>query len=340
MPDTTSTVTPAGQRAPYGRRRSHVLGALPTEEPVQTYYGLPALKASHYRWLVATYFFVGGLAGAAQLLAQVADLVGGRAGRPTTRWGRYLALVGAMLSPAFLIKDLHTPSRWYNMLRIFRPTSPMSIGSWTLSAFGSLSGLAAAAQLLEDLGLRGPGRVLGRAFGLPAAFSGMLMAVYTGSLLTATSTPLWAVAYRYLPPLFGATAAASASAALSLLLERAGAPVRALRGLEGVGLVASSAQLAISLAADREWKRRGVAGPLEAPPLAAADRLLVLGFGVAVPLLVHGWHVLTGRRSAGLARLAALATLVGAYAERAVIIFAGKTSATRPEDYFRLAQRD
>jgi formate-dependent nitrite reductase membrane component NrfD len=321
------------ERAPYGRRRAETLGALPTDAPPPTYYGLPAVKRSHYRWLVATYFFVGGLAGAAQLVAQVADLGGGRRDRPVVRWGRYLALLGALASPALLIRDLHTPSRWYNMLRIVRPTSPMSIGSWTLLGFGTCSGLTAVGQLLDDLG-RGGGRALGRAFGLPAALLGMLMAVYTGVLLGATSTPLWAVAYRQLPALFGATAGASATAALSLVLACTGAPRAARRRLERLALVAGAAQLALALLAEREWRRRGVAGPLEARPV----HRVVLGLGLAGPLVARVLQALAGGRSRRLAVLAAVATLVGAYAERAELIFAGNESAGRPEDYFRVAR--
>src|SRR4051794_6691536 len=154
------------ERGPYGRRpeaRSQLVpGAerprrlAPENGPLapyegETYYGLPAVKASHYGWLIATYFFVGGLSGAAQILAAIADLKG--RGRPSAvaRAGRYLALAGSVISPVLLIADLHTPQRWYNMMRIFRPTSAMSIGSWTLTAFGTASGLTAAAQLWDDL---------------------------------------------------------------------------------------------------------------------------------------------------------------------------------------------
>jgi formate-dependent nitrite reductase membrane component NrfD len=145
-------MTEVAARAPYGRRSSPVLGALPAErEAPTTYYGLPAVKASHYRFLISTYFFVGGLAGASQLIAQIVDSFGGSQDRPLVRAGRYIALLGALASPALLIKDLHTPSRWYNMLRIFRPTSPMSIGSWTLAAFGTCSGLAAFGLVLDDV---------------------------------------------------------------------------------------------------------------------------------------------------------------------------------------------
>ena len=330
----TESVVRPGERAPYGRRRTEALGGVPSDTPSPTYYGLPAVKRSHYGWLIVSYFFVGGLAGAAQLIAQLADLAGGRQDRDVVRWGRYLALLGAVTSPFLLIKDLHTPSRWYNMLRIFRPTSPMSIGSWTLLGFGTYSGLAAVGQLADDLSRGGAGRRLGRAFGLPAALFGMLMAVYTGVLLSATSTPLWAVAYRHLPALFGATAAASATAALSLVVAAAGAPLAALRRLDRLAVIAGGAQLVLMLVTEREWQRRKL---VRHQSLAVASRLAILWAGIIGPLGVHILHVLTGRRSDRLACLAALASLVGAYAERAEVMFAGNASADRPDEYFRIA---
>jgi hypothetical protein len=114
----------------------------------ETYYNRPALKPSPYGQLIASYFFVGGPAGAAQLIAGIADVCGRDDDQPVVRAGRYLGLAGILLSPVLLIADLRTPRRWYNMLRIFRRTSAMSIGAWTLTGFGLLSGVAAAAQAL------------------------------------------------------------------------------------------------------------------------------------------------------------------------------------------------
>jgi formate-dependent nitrite reductase membrane component NrfD len=325
---------------PYGRHRVDVLGAVPVDQPPPTYYGQPSLKRSRYGWLIVSYLFVGGLAGSAQVIALMADLFGHRRDRAVVRSGRYLALLGSLIGPAVLIRDLHTPSRWYNMLRVFRPTSPMSIGSWTLAAFGTCSGLTVAGQVAEDLGLSGIGRLMGRCFGVPAGLLGMLMSVYTGVLLSATSTPLWSVAYRHLPALFGATGVASANGALMMLLTLASAPRTTLARLDQLALAAGTAQLALTSSAEQTWTRAGVAHPLEEEPLASMHRLGVIGLGIALPLVVNTTHVLTGRRSRSLGLLAALVTLVGAYLERAVVVFAGNRSAERPDDYFHLARRD
>lgn len=328
--------TPPQPRAPYGRHRSREIGAVPADAPVPSYYGLPAVKRSHYGWLIVSYFFAGGLAGAAQLIATLFDRTGTHRDRSVVRSGRYAALIGVLIGPLLLIRDLHTPSRWYNMLRIFRPTSPMSIGSWTLASFGMLSGLTAACQALDDIGYR-RFRPIATLLGVPASASGMLMSVYTGVLLSSTSTPLWSVAYRQLPALFGATAFSSATAALSAVLTVVRAPRSALEKLDRLALAGAVAQLALVFATEQQWKRSGVAGPLEAADLRSAHRLVVLGLGILGPLAVHTVQTLTGRRSPFIAALAAIGVLAGAYAERAVIVFAGNRSADRPDDYFRTA---
>jgi formate-dependent nitrite reductase membrane component NrfD len=320
-------------RSPDGRHPGPSLREPPADQSaIPTYYGRPVVKRSHYGWLIVSYFFLGGLAGAAQLIAQLADIRGGRHDRQVVRCGRYVALLGALASPVLLIKDLHTPSRWYNMLRIVRPTSPMSIGSWTLLGFGTCSGFAALGQLVDDLSRGAAGRGLGRTFGLPAALFGMVMAIYTGTLLSATSTPLWAVAYRHLPALFGATSTASATAGLSLGVALAGAPAAVSRRLDRLAVFAGAAQLALMLSTQRVWQRAGLTSSQ-----GSALRLAILAAGVVGPLVVNVLHVLTGRRSARLAYLAAMATLIGAYAERAEVVFAGNASADRPEEYFRVA---
>lgn len=328
----------------YGRResRGQRLWVEPGHDGTyagQSYYDHPAIRASRYRALVSGYLFVGGLAGASQIIATIADLFGRRGDRGMVRGGRYLALLGSILSPVLLILDLQTPGRFYNMLRIFRPTSPMSLGSWTLAGFGTLSGVAAAGQLLEDVaGLR-LGRWLGRLAGVPAAAAGMVMSCYTGSLLSATSVPFWASVYRLLPSLFGSSAMSTAAAATSLAMEKAGSPEEAHAGMERIALAASATELALTVACDRRWSASQVGAPInENRKLATMYRFGVLGLGILVPLTIHGIHVATGRRRPWASRLADASALAGGYAQRLLLVNAGNDSATRPRDYLRFTQ--
>jgi len=171
------------------------------------YYGRPVLHAPVWKTEVPWYFFAGGLAGASSLLA-----AGGRATGRTglARVARRVALGGVLASPALLISDLGRPSRFFNMLRVVRPTSPMNMGAWILSAYGPSAG---AAAVLDTLGvLPGAGAVADGA----SALLGSLLATYTGVLVADTAVPVWHEAHRDLPLVFAASAATSAGAAAAL----------------------------------------------------------------------------------------------------------------------------
>src|SRR5215212_7214165 len=161
------------------------------EGEVRSYYGRAVLKEPVWSWEIPWYFFAGGLAGASSNLALVARLTGNE--KLASR-ARVAALGGAAVSPVLLIMDLGKPERFYNMLRVFKPTSPMSVGTWVLSAFGSTTGIAAAHDLL----------------GLP-------LATYTAVLIADTSVPVWHEARRELPLVFAASSAATAGAAAAIL---------------------------------------------------------------------------------------------------------------------------
>jgi formate-dependent nitrite reductase membrane component NrfD len=299
-----------------------------------SYYGLPAVKAGYYHWLVAAYFFIGGLASAAQFLAAAIDLTGGQESRSTVRTGRYLALLGALVSPPLLIADLHTPRRWYNMLRIFRRTSAMSIGSWSLSAFGIFSGLAAVGQAVDDIFKLKAARWLARLAGLPAALFGGVVAIYTGTLLAATNIPLWISGFPFLSSLFASSAASTATAALTLATPVIHERIR--RRLSAFALVAGIAEFIFSSVINRRWRRQSAAAPFRDLRLGSTWYLGVFGLGIIGPFIVHLFHVLTGRESRRVTTLSAIATLIGGFLLRIVFIFGGRESAENPQDYLRL----
>jgi formate-dependent nitrite reductase membrane component NrfD len=330
--------------APAYGRRGRLSAAQPParlgEYSGATYYGRPALKPSDYGELVAAYLFIGGIAGAAQVIATTAELADRRELKDIVRGGRYLAVAGAMAGSAFLIADLRTPQRWYNMLRIFRATSTMSIGAWTLAAFGATSGLALAADLLTDATERSAFRYVSRLFSLPAAATGAIIATYTGTLLSATNTPIWAEAHPILPVLFGASATATSTAAISLLAHRSGASFRQRHGLRRLAFVTATAELLLSRMLERRLRLRRVARPLLASPaIGTAYRGGYLGLGIVAPAVLEGLGWMMRRRSRTLSVTAALATLAGGYLLRSVLLSAGKASALRPVDYFTNAQR-
>lgn len=334
------------ERAPYGRRKRRdedfstnadsPRGSRPYRN--ETYYGRPSIKPSHWGWLIAGYYFVGGLAGGAQVIATVVDLASPQRDRTIVRAGRYISLAALLASPPLLIADLHTPGRFYNMLRIVRPTSPMSIGSWVLSAFGLFAGLTAVAQGIEDLTDSTTARRTARWLSVPAAATGMVMATYTGALSTATSVPLWASIPRALPALFGLASTASALAAIELAAEARNAPEGTQHRLDRLSLIVGVGELALHGIISQTWKARKVAGPIEAPKLGALHKYGMIGLSAALPVAIHGVQQLTGRRSRTGAIVAAAATLVGVFIERLVIVFGGNASARSATDYLRFTQ--
>lgn len=301
----------------------------------ETYHGRPALKGSPFDWKVAAYIFLAGIAGSAQIIAATARFGGGPRAASVVRNGRCLALAGAMAGAPFLIADLKTPQRWYNMLRIVRPTSPMSVGSYILTGFGAFSALAAGGHLLG-----GPGTLPRRAADaaqLPAALLGAGMGVYTASLLSATSTPLWSAAPRPLAVAFAASSMATGAAALSLAEHAAGAPENAAR-LDALAAGAAAVELTASLATTRVLRARGVGGALEKVPWGVVHKVGALALGIGVPLACHALDRLSGRRSRALSIAGSLALLAGGAMMRQAILQAGNESAGRPADAFRLTQ--
>ncbi len=171
----------------------------------QSYYGKPILKLP--RWKephLPAYLFLGGLSGGSAVMGAAAAATGRTA---LARVGRLTAAAAALGGTGFLIAELGRPERFLNMLRVAKPTSPMSMGSWLLAAHSGLAGAAAASELTGVL------PALGAAAGAGSAMTGPLLATYTGVLLANTAVPGWHDARRELPVLFAASAMASAAAA-------------------------------------------------------------------------------------------------------------------------------
>lgn len=304
-----------------------------------TYYGRSTIRPSPFTWMVAAYIFVGGVGGAAQIISAVADLGGRGEAKTVVGPGRHLALAGTILGPPLLIADLHTPGRWFNMLRIFRATSPMSIGSWILSAFGGFAGATAAADLAERTGILGrPGlfRCLARALRVPAALAGAGMTFYTGGLLAATSTPLWAAAPRLIAARFASASMAAAAASLALIQRHRGYGSTA-RNLEKLAALAAAVELGLGLASDRVYRQSGVASSLHEPHFAPAYRAAEL-LGTVLPLAFYGLDRLLFRGSGRLSRPASVAVIAGSAALRQALMYAGNESARRPRDYLAFTQ--
>jgi len=203
----------------------------------------PVINAPVWTWEIPLYFWFGGIAAGSSFVALACDLAGDDT---SARVARKVALAALMPSPPLLIMDLGRPERFYNMLRIFKPRSPMSMGAWALSVFG---GLAAAAVGADLLGRKREAKLLGGANAIVGGYLGS----YTGVLLASTAVPVWARSRLFLGPIFVATGAATGAAATRLALVATGLPVGhpTRNALGTVETAAMGAELTLSIINER-----------------------------------------------------------------------------------------
>jgi formate-dependent nitrite reductase membrane component NrfD len=291
-----------------------------TEQPqvppaeFRSYYGRPILKVT--RWKephLPAYLFLGELSGALAMVGAVAHATGHRS---VARTARLVSVAAAAGGGAFLTSELGRPERFLNMLRVAKPTSPMSMGSWTLALH---SGLVSASAASEVTGLLSG---LGSAAGALSAVTGSVLATYPGVLLANTAVPAWHDAYRELPLLFagGAMTAAGAAGLAASAVQRDRAEFGAAYRLALIGAgVESLAGYALETRPGpaAEAYRKGNAGRV----LAAARYLTLSG----------GLVSLGARRSRAAAALSAALLTGGGLCAKFAVLRAGVASAADPQ---------
>lgn len=281
------------------------------------YYQVPLLKVPAWTWEVPIYFFVGGFAGAASIIAAVSRLT--RADDQFVRDARMLAAIGGTISPALLIADLGMPSRFLHMLRVFKIQSPMSVGSWTLMAFSSsASGLAFLEHLKRRKGAGPVLRIVESASELMSVISGAVLSTYTGVLIGATAVPVWNKNVAILPIHFAASGVGSAVS----LLELRGHQTPALNAL-GIASAAAETFVGTSI----ELRKDPVLKPLKRDGSGWLTRIGGLLAG-PLPLALRIWSLFTtGKRKATLRKVAAASAVAGSVVTRFAWVQAGKASA-------------
>ena len=281
---------------------------VPRMEP-RSYYGRPVIKAPVWKPEVPWYFFIGGLVGASAMLAFAAGLFGNKV---LARRAWLNALAGVTVSPALLMSDLGRPERFINMLRVFKVTSPMSMGAWTLAATAPAVAVASGSEML------GVFPRLARVARPSAAVLGLPLATYTAALISNTAVPVWHEARHHLPFVFAGSAAASAGAAATLFTPSAeAAPARRL-AVGGAALGLGALQL-------MEHHLGELAEPYHQAPAGRYGRLakvFMTGGAATVGL--------AGRRRRSAAAAGSAMVLAGAVLERWAIFKAGFQSARNP----------
>jgi formate-dependent nitrite reductase membrane component NrfD len=290
------------------------------EPEFTSYYGRPIINPPIWEELdIGGYLFLGGLAGSSSIIAAGADLTGRPAMARVSRVGASVAISASLLA---LIHDLGRPLRFLNMLRVFKPSSPMSVGVWILVGYAPLTFGATASEFIDELP-----DVVGRAAGVAAAALGAGVASYTAALIADTAVPAWHGGFRELPFLFVGSAA-TAGAGLALIGSPAAetVPVRRL----------AVAGACVELVAERLMERSlgMVAETLETGSAGRKMRAakILTAFGAAGAALAAG-------RSRPAAALAGAALVAGSLCTRLGIFEAGMMSAHDPK-YTVVPQRE
>jgi formate-dependent nitrite reductase membrane component NrfD len=308
--------------------------ATPGKVADEGYYGVPMLKRPLWHWHIALYFFFEGVSAGAFLMASLADLFGGERLRNLSRAGYYVSFLAIIPCPPLLIADLGVPGKFHHMLRVFKPSSPMNLGAWSLTAYSiplqmiTLRHLAADTNIfpkaIKRLLLRLVPERLAGILGIPCA---LLMVSYPGVLLSTTSTPVWSRT-RLLGALFSSSSIATGAAATSLALAlTSGDHRRSTTKLEKIERAASLCE-GVALAGYLVTTGKATT------PLWQGRYLwhtLLAGSAVAAQLLLPAKPIKKRKRGLISIVLRSALTLAGGLALKWAIVYAGRKSAEDPQ---------
>jgi formate-dependent nitrite reductase membrane component NrfD len=307
------------------------------------------LKSADWPLLIDIYFFLGGIAGGAFVIATIAHLLGPERYRSVVRVGYYVALLAVIPAPILLIVDLGLPTRFLHMLMVSKPStaigqgalnvgpfhlkplSPMSAGAWALMVFSVCAFLAALDVFLEQRGGRGfPGfRTL---VGLVGSVFGFFLAAYPGVLLGATARPLF-VGGHWLGAVFLAVGASTGAAMIALVLALTGGERRdqlaALMRAVAVALVVQAVALVLFIVTVKMSGSAGISQALA--PLLSGQHSLTFWVGAVLvglvgPLALQFAGGGVRRASAGMTALVAILVLVGGFVMKYVLVAAGQVT--------------
>lgn len=309
-----------------------------------TYYDVPMLKPSVWKWEIAIYFFLGGLSAGAFLLARLAARFGGKRYADVTDAGTAIAATTFLPCAPLLIHDLGDPKRFLYMLRVFKPQSPMSLGSWVLTGYGATVTLTVlnrwrrATKQGEKLSELLPKQVVATGdgvveavidgAGLPLA---LLLAGYTGVLLSTTATPIW-TRKIWLGALFSASAVATGAEAIELALEATDPCADQRASHLPLKQIQQAAKLAETIAMVGYLKEAGsLANPITRGRYAAWHHIGTVGLGLVTSTLCGMIPVKSSRTRRALRIGGAVAGLAGGFALRWAMTHAGQESGKDPD---------
>lgn len=306
----SQTTDQAVDRRSRGGRRRRGGDLMVPRATFTSYYGRPILKKPVWEEReIAGYFFLGGLAGASSVLGAGAQATGRTS---LARVAKYGSAGASFLALGALVYDLGKPARFLNMLRVVKVTSPMSMGTWFVSAWAPSAITAAACELTGRLPRVG---VLAT---VTAAVAGPAVASYTAVLIADTALPAWHEGYQELPFVFvGSAACAAGGLGLVGATCKDNGPAQRTAVVGAVIETVASRTMRSRMGIVAETYEQGSAGQL----IRAAEKLTIGGAVVGA---------LLGRRSRVAAAVAGVALMAGSACTRFGVFRAGVASAEDP----------
>ncbi len=304
-----------------------------------SYYDIPFLKEPTWDWRVASYFFFESVSSGAFLMASLAELAGGDEHPNIRRAGYYTSFAAFLPCAPLLIWDLGRPARFHHMLRMFKHTSPMSHGSWSLAAYGLPMTALTAEQAWSDATfipkfMRDASRIVPvRALGLLGIPCALMLATYPGVLLATTANPLWSRT-PWLGALFACSSVHAGASAVALALRDSHMDERArIERIAAVAAAAEAAALGFVLLGTGGQARPLISGGIRRVFLVGA-----VGAGIVLPLLLRMLAPKTGK-SGRIARFAVSAlSLAGSFALKLAMVYGGHEAARDARASHRAAQ--
>lgn len=293
--------------------------------PRDAYRDVPILTPPTWKNQIASYFYLGGISGGASVIAALAELFGGPSLRRLARVAHWVAFLSLLPCPPLLIADLGLPSRFHHMLRVFKPSSPMNLGSWILTGHGAVVTVAALGSRFPVLRLVPATPVAATELPLGIALGG-----YTGVLIGTTGVPLWSES-PLLGGLFMASSMSTGAAAVSVAASMAGESHAESKTLGKISIGSGIVELV--LLAGYLVTSGAAAKPLFAGRSASVTVGGAFATGTAVVLEALAQRVPFG--GGLLRRVAAISSLLGGAALRFGIVHAGHASASDREQTLR-----
>jgi Polysulphide reductase, NrfD len=172
---------------------------MPGDDNIKTnepgYLAQDVTKVPGWHGLVAWDLLFNNLTTGLFLFTAVGELVSPALLGPVARVAYPVALLLLLTDLMMLVLDLGDPLRFHHMLRVFKPSSPMSLGTWSLTVYSLPLTLIVAIEAAQALELLPPGSVAlewirksAVVFGLLPAFGSL---AYKGVLFSTSSQPGW-----------------------------------------------------------------------------------------------------------------------------------------------------